>query len=129
MYALVKREASSETYGPRVYFYPIIFRSIKPRTQKIHCCNLFSLLYFILLLIFYFYLYQISLLLVTVKGLTTPFRVVCKCLLVCAGAYIGDLLVPPTGLIPWFLTEGNTYLYFAASPFPLQGKNQWKIKK
>ena len=32
-------------------------------------------------------------------------------------AYIGDLLVPPTGLIPWFLTEGNTYLYFAASPF------------
>ena len=22
------------------------------------------------------------------------------------------------------LTEGNTYVYFAASPFPLQGKNQ-----
>ena len=35
---------------------------------------------------------------------------------------IGDLCVPPTGLIPWFLAEGNTYLYFAASPFPLQGK-------
>ena len=57
------------------------------------------------------------------------FCVVCKCLLVCAGACIGDLLVPPTRLIPWFLTEGNTYLYFVASPFPLQGKNQWKIKK
>jgi hypothetical protein len=26
-------------------------------------------------------------------------------------------------------TEGNTYLYFAASPFPLQGKNQRKLKK
>ena len=46
----------------------------------------------------------------------------CKCLLVCEGAYIGDLLVPPTGLIPWFLTEGNTYATIAASPFPLQGK-------
>lgn len=55
--------------------------------------------------------------------------VVCKCLLVCAGAQIGDLLVPPTGLIPWFLIEGNTYLYFAASPFPFQGKNQRKLKK
>ena len=49
------------------------------------------------------------------------FRIVCKCLLVCAGAYIGDLLVLPTGLISWFLTEGNTYLYFAASLFSLQG--------
>ena len=28
-----------------------------------------------------------------------------------------------------FITEGNTYLYFAASPFPLQGKNQRKLKK
>ena len=46
----------------------------------------------------------------------------CKCLLVCAGASIGDLCVPPTGLIPRFLTEGNMYLYFDASPFPLQGK-------
>ena len=35
----------------------------------------------------------------------------------------------PTGLIPWFLTEGNTYLYFAASPFPIQGKKQRKRKK
>ena len=29
----------------------------------------------------------------------------------------------------WFLTKGSTYLYFVASPFPLQGKNQRKLKK
>ena len=29
-----KREASSENYGPRVYFYHNISRSIKPKTQK-----------------------------------------------------------------------------------------------
>ena len=50
-------------------------------------------------------------------------------MLVCAGASIGDLCVPPTGLIPWFLTVGNAYLYFGASPFPFQGKNQRKLKK
>ena len=35
-------------------------------------------------------------------------------------------------LLYWYLgsqTKGNTYLYFAASPFPLQGKNQRKLKK
>ena len=28
------REASSETYGPRVYFPSYIFRTINPKTQK-----------------------------------------------------------------------------------------------
>ena len=45
-------------------------------------------LYFALLLIFYAYLYQISLLLVIVKGLTTPFRIMCKCLLVCVQVHL-----------------------------------------
>ena len=31
--------------------------------------------------------------------------------------------MPPTRLVSWFLTEGNTYLNFAASPFPLHGKS------
>src|SRR6266496_1316113 len=70
------REASGETYGPRVYFpsykfpiYNISFQSTifaifyfpihKPKIPKI-----FTLLFI--------YLYQISLLQVTVKGLTTP---------------------------------------------------------
>ena len=33
-YAIFKRKASSENYGPQLYFYHIIFRSIKPKTQK-----------------------------------------------------------------------------------------------
>ena len=61
------------------------------------------------------------------KGLTTPFSRCVQVFVSFAGASIGDLLVPPIGLIPWFLTPGNTYLYFAASPFPLQGKNQRKL--
>src|SRR5215216_2973130 len=83
----ILREASSETYGPWVYFpsykfliYNISFQSTifaifyftiyKPKITKI----------FTLLLI---YLYQISLLQVTLKGLTTPLsrwvQVVCLC--------------------------------------------------
>ena len=65
---------------------------------------------------------------ITVKGLTTPLSRWVQVFVCYVGTLIGDLCVPPTGLIPWFLTEGNTYLYFAASPFPLQGKNQRKLK-
>ena len=72
----ILREASSETYGPRVYFpsykfpiYNISFQSTifaifyfpiyKPKTPKIFTLP-------------FIYLYQISLFQVTVKGLTTP---------------------------------------------------------
>ena len=41
-----KREASSETYGPRVYFPSYIFRSIKPKTQKYIAAIYLPLLYF-----------------------------------------------------------------------------------
>ena len=66
------REATSETYGPQVYFpsymfliyYVAIFyfQIYKPKTQKYLLYCLFS----------FIYVYQISLLQVTVKGLTTP---------------------------------------------------------
>ena len=76
------REATSETYGPRVYFpsyeFPIYYFAIflfpiyKPKIPKI-----FTLLFI--------YRYQISLLQVSVKGLTTPLsRWVQVCLVVCA---------------------------------------------
>ena len=82
-----KREASSETYGPWVYFPSYIFRSIAQKTQKIPCCNLFTFILFYVLVIFYIYLYRISPLQVTVKGLTTPlsrwvqvFDCLCRCI-------------------------------------------------
>ena len=59
--------------APGSIFYRIIFSSIKSKTQKYLAAIYLCLPYFTLLLIFYTYLYQISLLLVTMKGLTTPF--------------------------------------------------------
>ena len=38
------REASSETYGPRVYFPSYIFRSINQKTQK-HLAAIYLLLF------------------------------------------------------------------------------------
>ena len=90
-----KREASSETYGPEVYF-PC--RSINQKTQKISCYNFFNVL-----VIFYIYLYQISPLQLTVKGLTTPlsswvqvFDCLCRCIdsrLACASYWIDTLVI------------------------------------
>ena len=98
-----KRETSSENYGPWVYSYHIISRSIKPKTQKYLAAIYLPLLYFALLLIFYTYLYQISSLEVTVKGLTTPlscwvqvFVCLCRCYywrLVCSSYWIDTLVL------------------------------------
>src|SRR5215216_4344208 len=62
-----------KTMAPGSISHHIIFRSIKPKTQKYLAAIYLSLLYFALLFIFYTYLYQISSLQLTVKGLTTPF--------------------------------------------------------
>ena len=123
-----KREASSETYGPWVYYpsylFPItilqsfIFRSINQKNQK------YFIFYLVLSISIRYHICKWPW-----RDWKPLYRVGCKCLIVCVGASIGDLRVSPTGLIPWFLTEGNTYLYCVASPFPLQGKNQHKLKK
>ena len=96
------REASSETYGPwvyfpsykfRIYYFAIFYFPIyKPKTQK----------YFYLLFSF-IYLYQISPLQVTVKGLTTPlscwvqvFDCLCRCIywgLACTSYWIDTLVL------------------------------------
>ena len=79
----ILREATSETYGPGVYFpsykFPIYnfaiiyFPIYKPKIPKIFTLP-------------FIYLYQISLLQVTVKGLTTPFIALgASLLIVCAG--------------------------------------------
>ena len=68
----ILREASSETYAHRVYFLYYTFRNYKPKIPKILCCNLFTLVLLLDLSILYTYLYQISSLQITVKGLTTP---------------------------------------------------------
>ena len=68
IYAIL-REATSETYGPRVYFPSYMF----PIYLYLHI-YFFHLSYKIpkIFTLPFIYLYQISLLQVTVKGLTTP---------------------------------------------------------
>src|SRR5215216_4513228 len=96
----ILREASSETYGPGVYFpsykfliyYFAIFYFLiyKPKIPKI-----FTLLFI--------HLYHISLLQVTMKGLTTPLSRWVQ-VGVCLCRYSGACVLSPTGLIPWFST-------------------------
>ena len=106
---IFSREASSETYAPRVSFHHIclcdlfsfafIFRSIKPKIQKY-----LAAIYFIWRSIYqYLQLSHVRLPIsgtVTRKGLTTPFtrRVASICYL-CAGVVYVVLLGSPTGSI------------------------------
>ena len=123
-----KREAFSETSGPRVYFPSYIFRSINQKPKN----TLLQFIYFYFVLCFSSLFIYIS---VRSHPCKWPwrdwqplYRVGCKCLIVCEG--IGDLCV--LILLDWYLgslTEGNTYLYFAASPSPIQGKNQRRLNK
>ena len=69
-----KREASSENYGPRVYFSSYYFQIYKTKKQKYLSAIYLPLLYFALLFIFYTYLYQISSLQLTMfLGIDNPF--------------------------------------------------------
>ena len=126
------REATSETYGPRVFFLifafaiyfflAFIFRSIKPKIQKILCCTSF---YLRSIYSFYYNLfpsahrfwrrYPI--------GIDNPFNTsgcewlsfVCRGCLRCVAwlSYWFDNLA--------FISEGNTYRRCAASSRPLWG--------
>ena len=83
---MLKREASSENYGPRVYLYHI--KNLKN-----------TLLQFILFINQSTNIY-ISLMFVTQKGLTTPLtRRVARCCYLCAGDVYVVLLGSPTGSI------------------------------
>ena len=81
------REATSETYGPRVYF-PSYLISRQQAISGAVFILLSLLCIFIIKIpkILSYHLYQLSLLQVAVKGLTTPYRVGCEDLFVCVGA-------------------------------------------
>ena len=125
IYAIL-REATSETYGPRVYFtsykFPIYNSSLLFILQSLFS-NLYNQKYQKYLS---YYLYQISLLQVVVKGWTTPL----SCWLQGSWLFVqvlGDLRVVSYWIDTLNLKNWGKYLrYFAASPFPLQGKtNAW----
>src|SRR3990170_3279270 len=108
----ILREASSETYGPRVYFPSYKFPIYNFRFLFLLLCNIY----------FPFHkpkipkilLYRLSslsdlTLQITVKGLTTPLSRWVQ-VGVCLCRYSVACALSPTGLIPWFSkAEGNTY--------------------
>ena len=126
------REATSETYGPQVFFLifclaiyfflAFIFRSIKPKNTKIHFYNLVFLRS--IYPIYNFTSRPLPILRCrTPKGIDNPFNTLgCEVLLfVCRGclhcvawfSYWFDNL--------GFISEGNTYHRCAASSLPLWG--------
>ena len=110
---MLSREATSETYGPRVYLYhiiclcdlfylPFIFRSINPKNQK-YLAAIYSICDPIINLLQYYLPSHAISGAVTRMGLTTPLRRrVARCCYLCAGAVYVVLLGSPTGSIPWF---------------------------
>ena len=105
------REATSEIFGPRVYyvsyllsdllFATFIFRSIIP--TQIPCYTFYLHLLFRVLSRAIYTIYHKIIYLFTVEGLATPLtrRVASICSL-CAGNVCILLLGSPNGLIPWF---------------------------
>src|SRR3954462_9757350 len=121
-YAIL-REATSETYGPRVYFpsykFPIYFY--------------FAIFTFNL----YHKKYQKYYLIISIRshfssgreGIDNPFiALVARFLFVCVGTR--DLSVASYWIDTLVLKNRGKYLrYFAASPFPLQGKTNVVLKR
>ena len=105
-----------------LFYLPFIFRSIKPKTPKIPCCNLFYLAFDLSIIT------TLSCLFTNFwrrypKGIDNPFNTsgceyllfVCRGCLRCVAwfSYWFDNL--------GFITEGNTYRRCAASSLPLWG--------
>ena len=121
----ILREATSEIYGPGSISYHIRF-------QSTFICIFYFPIYIIKIpkiFILSYYLYQISLSQVTVKGLTTPLSRWLQ------GSWLfvqvlGDLRVISYWIDTLVLKNWGKYLrYFAASPFPLQGKTNAVLKR
>ena len=121
----ILREASSETYGPRVYFPSYKF----PIYNFSFLFTSFAIFYFPLhkpkIPKYYFIVYP-SLsdltLRITVKGLTIPLSRWLQ-VGVCLCRYSVACALSPTALIPWFSkVEGNTYSTLLYHPFLFKGK-------
>ena len=114
---MISREASSETYGPRVYLlsykFPIYF--ILQSLLSIYIIKIPKI--FILLLLSLSDLTLVS----DREGIDNPFTtLVARFLFVCVGTR--DLRVASYWIDTLVLKNRGKYLsYFAASPFPLQG--------
>ena len=115
---VILREATSETYGPRIYLlsykFPIYF--ILQSLLSIYIIKIPKI--FILLLSS-----PSDLTLASGRGgIDNPLQVAVE-VLICLCRYEVTRAWSPTGLIPWFSkTKGNTYATLLHQPFLLKGK-------
>ena len=127
-YAIL-REAASETYGPRVYlpsyYFPIYLLFLPPFILQSLFSNLYNKVPKIFILLSLSDLTFAS----GREGIDNPFiALVASFLFVCAGTR--DLRVVSYWIDTLVLKNEGKYLrYFVASPFPLQGKKQCKLKR
>ena len=123
-YAIL-REATSETYGPQVYLLSYKF------FIYFYLHLLFSNLYHKNIKNIYLILLSLSDLTFASgrEGIDIPFiALVARLLFVCVGVW--DLSVVSYWIDTLVLKNWGKYLYyFAASPFPLQAKNQRMLKR
>ena len=125
----IMREATSETYAPRVSFllYCISFIYI---ASRLLFCNIYFPIYTTKIPKIFTLLSLSDLTFASDReGIDNPFiMLVARFLIVCAGTrWLVRCL-----LLDWYLGSqswGKYLLYFVASPFSLQGKNQRKLKK
>ena len=122
-YAIL-REATSETYGPRVYFpsykFPICF-ILQSLLSNLYHKNTKNI-YLIISIRSHFCKWLW-------RDWQTLHRVGCK-VLICLCRYEATCLWSPTGLIPWFSkTEGNTYATLLHHPFLFKWKTNAVLKR
>ena len=113
----ILREATSETYVPRVSFllYCISFIYI---ASRLLFCNLYFPIYITKIPKIFTLLSLLDLTFVSdSEGIDNPFIALLQ-VLDCLCRYSMTCEEPPTGLIPWFpKTEGNTYATLLHHPF------------
>ena len=119
MYAIFSREATSEIYGPQVYFLLYYFQIYYSKNPKIPCCFFFFLCFCQIYLSnpIQFYLSQYR------GGIDNPSYAlgckylffVCRYHLYCVAWF--SYWIDNLG----FITKGNTYRCYAASFSPLRG--------
>ena len=120
---VILREATSETYAPRVYS-PLYYSPVNKLFLSPFICNLYFPIYTIKIPKIFILLSLSELTFVSDRqGIDNPFyRVGCE-FFVCLCRFVGLVEKPPTGLIPWFSkTEGNTYATLLHHPFLFKGK-------
>ena len=114
---MLSREATSETYGPWVYFpshkFPIYF-ILQSLLSNLYHKNTKNI-YLIISIRSHFCKWPW-------RDWQPLYRVGCKALIILC-RYEATCVLPPTGLIPWFSkTEGNSYATLLHHPFLFKGK-------